>query len=87
MVLVRQPFYNRKECANLPENPEGLEQKTGSCIQMRKKRKKLIHCFAALYYTKYICEFPYLFSRNRLFSEIFRRIFLLDRFLRRKTIF
>ena len=27
MVLVRQPFYNRKEWANLPENPEGLEQK------------------------------------------------------------
>ena len=41
MVLVRQPFYNRKEWANLPENPEGLEQKTGSCIQMQKKRKKL----------------------------------------------
>ena len=41
MVLVRQPFYNRKEWENLPENPEGLEQKTGFCIQMRKKRKKL----------------------------------------------
>ena len=41
MVLVRQPFYNRKEWANLPENPEGLEQKTGFCIQMRKKTKKL----------------------------------------------
>ena len=41
MVLVRQPFYNRKEWANLPENPEGLEQKTDSCIQMQKKRKKL----------------------------------------------
>jgi hypothetical protein len=39
MVLVRQPFCNRKEWANLPENPEGLEQKTGSCIQMQKKRK------------------------------------------------
>ena len=40
MVLVRQPFYNRKEWANLPENPEGLEQKTGSCIQSAKKGEK-----------------------------------------------
>ena len=42
MVLVRQPFYNRKEWANLPEKPEGLEQKTGSCIQMQKKAKKTL---------------------------------------------
>ena len=41
MVLVRQPFYNRKEWANLPENPEGLEQKTGSCMQMQKNEKTL----------------------------------------------
>ena len=41
MVLVQQPFYNRKEWANLPEKPGSLEQKTGSYIQMRKKRKKL----------------------------------------------
>ncbi len=39
MVLVRQPFYNRKEWANLPENPE-VWSKTGSCIQMRKKTLK-----------------------------------------------
>ena len=42
MVLVRQPFCNRKEWANLPENPEGLEQKTGSCIQMQKKAQKTL---------------------------------------------
>ena len=42
MVLVRQPFYNRKEWENLPEKPGSLEQKTGSCIQMRKKRKKTL---------------------------------------------
>ena len=39
MVLVRQPFYNRKEWANLPENPEGLEQKLVLVYKCKKSEK------------------------------------------------
>ena len=42
MVLVRQPFYNRKEWANLPENPEGLEQKNWLLYTNAKKAKKTL---------------------------------------------
>ena len=42
MVLVRQPFYNRKEWANLPENPEGLEQKKWFLYTNAKKAKKTL---------------------------------------------
>ena len=39
MVLVRQPFYNRKEWANLPENPEVWSKKLAPVYKCEKSVK------------------------------------------------
>ena len=39
MVLIRQPFYNRKEWANLPENPEVWSKKLAPVYKCKKSEK------------------------------------------------